>query len=369
MLSTLEMLHYCQRFQDTLFAFCFERPQDCAELLLDLRVLHAARIRQVLFCAADPELVSRLKLWNRSGYRFLVLYERPEALKTAAFIGRLQTELTAGKVPLVMLEGFQPGDLEVLSGVMHCAVALGARKVFFPGELAGLELDGRFRSYPTVAEVEEALAAGCSLNLPRERLEFILEQQQLHLVDLVLIQARRGAIYDEVFTHSGSGTLFTREYPNILRPANETDVRDIRALMQPYVDEGALKPLSEEELLELAPSFMVYSVNDQIVAAAALLEHEDCYELGKLCTLPRYQARGRARDLVRAIQDKARRDGKRGVFALTVQDYVGEFFERLGFVPIEREQLPASWRASYDFARPSRAYWYALKGAQDLGAE
>ncbi len=362
MLSTLELLHYCQRFGDKLFAFCFERAQDCAELLLDLRVLHAARIRQVLFCAADPELVKQLKLWNRSGYRFLVLKAGPEDLKTAAFIGRLQTELSAGRLPMVTLDRFPPGDLEVLSGVMHCAVALGARKVFLPGEHQGLELDGKFRSYPTVAELEEALAAGKPTNLSRERLEFIVEQEKLHLVDIVLTAARRGAIYEEVFTHGGSGTLFTREYPNILRQANETDVRDIRALMQPYVDEGSLKPVSEEELLELAPSFMVYSVNDQIVAAAALLHHEDTYELGKLCTLPRYQARGRARDLIRAIQEKARRDGKRGVFALTVQEYVGVFFERLGFVPIEREALPESWQKEYDFSRPSRAYWYAIGG-------
>lgn len=360
MLSTLELLHYCQRFQDQLFAICFERSQDCAELLLDLRVLHAARIRQVLFCAADPGLVKQLKLWNRSGYRFLALEAVPEDLKTAAFIGRLQTELSAGRLPVVTLERFEPGDLEVLRGIMHCAVALGARKIFFPGEPGGLELAGKFRSYPTVAELEAALAQNVPCNLPKERLEFIVEQEKLHLVDIVLIKACRGAIYEEVFTHGGSGTLFTREYPNILRPANETDVRDIRALMQPYVDEGSLKPVSEEELLELAPSFMVYSVNDQIVAAAALLHHEDTYELGKLCTLPRYQARGRARDLVRAIQEKARQDGKRGLFALTVQDYVGEFFERLGFVPVEREQLPRSWREQYDFSRPSRAYWFAL---------
>lgn len=355
MLSTLELLHYCQRFRDTLFAFCFERSEDCDEVLLDLRVLNAARIRQVLFCASDPRLERKLELWNRSGERFLIVPAREGDLTTAAFIGRLQTELSAGNVPLVALA--EPGlEREIL----HCAVALGARKVFFPGSLAGLELGGRFRSYPTVAELEQALAEHVPLNLPEERLRFLLEQQDLHRVDLVLVQARRGAIFQEVFTHSGSGTLFTREYPNLLRAAVETDVRDIFALMQPYVDEGTLKPITEEELLEMVRSFMVYSVNEQIVAAAAVLEHEDCYELGKLCTLPRYQARGRARELVRAILDKARQDGKRAVFALTVQDYVAEFFERLGFRQVPRESLPPSWQAGYDFSRPSRAFLHSL---------
>lgn len=356
MLSTLELLHYCQRFRDTLFAFVFERSVYCEEQLMDLRVLHAAGIRQVLFCAADKELVRKLDRWNRSGYKFLVLEGTQAALRTAAFIGRLQTELRAGKVPLVTLPDYpqdEPGQLEMGRAIMHCAVALGARKAFFPGEAPGLILNGRFRSYPGLQEIREAREA----NLSPARLEFILEQQDEHLVDLVILPARRGAIFEEVFTHSGAGTLFAQDYENMLRAAHETDVRDIIALMQPYVDEGTLKPVTEEQLLELIPSFMVYSVNGQIVAAGALLDYDDCAEVGKLCTLPRYQARGRARYLVRALQEEAARQGKRAVFALTVSPKVAEFFEKLGFREVPRETLPPSWQSTYDFSRPSRAFW------------
>ncbi len=363
MLSTLELLHYCQRFRDTLFAFVFERSRYCEDLLMDLRVLHAAGIRQVLFCAADTELVKKLGRWNRSGYKFLVLEGTQSSLRTAAFIGRLQTELRAGNVPLVTLSDYpadEPGQLEMGRAIMHCAVALGARKAFFPGEAPGLILNGRFRSYPGLQEIREAREA----NLSPERLAFILEQQEEHLVDLVLLPARRGAIFEEVFTHSGAGTLFAQDYTNVLRAASETDVRDIIALMQPYVDEGTLKPVSEEELLEMIRSFMVYSVNGQIVAAGALLDYEDCCEVGKLCTLPRYQARGRARDLVRALQEEAALRGKRAVFALTVSPKVAEFFEKLGFREVPRETLPESWQASYDFSRPSRAFWSSLGKSQ-----
>ncbi|MBI3929824.1 MAG: GNAT family N-acetyltransferase [Armatimonadetes bacterium] len=363
MLSTLELLHYCQRFRDTLFAFCFERSADCEELLIDLRVLHSARIRQVLFCPAGPELVHKLELWNRSGYRFLVIEGTPGHLQTAAFIGRLQTEVSRGRVPVVAIEPFpvrESGDFEVASGVMHCAVALGARKVFFPGREAGLEISGKFRSYPTPAELGDVLNLNLPINVPRPWLRFLVEQQELHRVDLVMIEARRGAIYQEVFTHSGAGTLLTREYPNILRPAMEADVRDIMNLMQPYVSDGSLKTVSEEELLESVRSFIVYTVNGQIVASAAVIEHEDCYELGKLCTLPRYQAQGRARELVRAVLEKARSDKKRAVFALTVNQYVADLFKRLGFQEVERETLPNSWRRSYDLSRASRGYWYSV---------
>ena len=359
MLSALELLHYCRRFQGQLFAFCFERSEDCEELLVDLRVLHAAGIRQVLFCSTDAGLLGKLELWNRSGHKFLVREAEPDQLRAASFIGGIQRELVAGNQPLVALKAFpddEVGRLEVERSVMHCAVALGVRKVIFPGPLEGLQLDGRFRSYPSPQELRTARGT----NVGADRLAFLLEQQELHRVDMVLVAAKRGAIFREVFTHSGSGTLLTREYPNLLRPAEESDMRDLMAMMRPYVEEGSIKAVPEDELLRLLPSFMVYSVNDQIVAAAALIDYDDSYELGKLCTLPRYQTRGRARDLVRALLDKAAGDGKRGVFALTVQHYVADFFERLGFQNVERETLPAAWRKQYDLSRPSRAFWHPL---------
>ena len=244
---------------------------------------------------------------------------------------------------------------------MHCAVSLGAKKVFFPADEEGLEIGGRFRSYPALPEIREALASGATLNIPSQRLEFLIEQQELHDVDVVIVQARRGAVYEEVFTHAGSGTLFSREYPNILRPATEHDVRDIMAIMQPYITEGTLKPVTEESLLALIRSFMVYSVNEQIVAAAALIDYGDSCELAKLCTLPRYQARGRARALVRALLQEAKARGKSSVFALTVQAHVADFFEKLGFHAVQREMLAEEWKAHYDFSRPSVAFEHLLE--------
>ena len=153
---------------------------------------------------------------------------------------------------------------------MHCAVCLGAVKVFFPGEQAGLQLDGRLRSYPTAQELLEAIERKAPANMSGSRLRFLAQQQQLHAVDMVLAQAKRGAIYREVFTHSGSGTLLTREYPNILRPARETDVRDIMAMMQPSIENGSIKAVSEESLLRSIPSFHTRVVKPRSRRCAAI---------------------------------------------------------------------------------------------------
>lgn len=358
MLSALELLHYSERFSGQLFAFNFECSNDCELLLVDLRVLHAANIKQVLFCAADDSLLKKLELWNRSGHRFRVFHGDARELQSAAFIGQLQRALGEGNLPLVVLRVAQDSALEIKTAVVHCSVALGALKVFFPGPLANFTLDGRVISCPRPKDIERAHSAPADSNLAPELLEFFSGQQQLHQVEIVMLAAQRGAIFREVFTHFGSGTLFTNEFANVLRPAQETDVRDILAIMQPYFNEGTIKPMDEDELLGCIRRFTVFSVNEQIVALAALIEHDDCFELAKLCTLIRYQARGRARRLVETLQEKTREAGKRGLFALTVHQYVGDFFVQMGFEPCERESLPQVWQANYDMSRPSKAYWF-----------
>jgi N-acetylglutamate synthase-like GNAT family acetyltransferase len=365
MLSALEFLHYCRRFQDTLFAFCFERSSHCSAVLMDLRVLIAARIRQVVFCAADARLTETLESWNRAGDTFSVLQAQAKDLLEPAFLARVRAELASGNAPLVALQDFPEAAQErevVERGIVQCAVELGTQKIFFPGSEPGLLINGKCKSYPTADQVREALAEKAALNISPERVRFLIDQQEQYNVDIILIEARRGAIYEEVFTHGGAGTLFTCEYPNILRAATEADVRDIMALMQPYISDGSLKPMTEDDLLQIIRHFMVYSVNDQIVAAASLVDFGNSCEVAKLCTLPRFQARGRARALVRSLLEEAQKRGRESVFALTVHPYVGEFFERLGFKPAPREELPQEWKAGYDFSRPSKAYRYSFEG-------
>ncbi len=361
LLSTLELLHYSRRFENSLFSFYFQNSHYCSTLLMDLRVLLAARIKQVLFCPIDSKLTKTLALWRKCGDRFVVIKTTEEELLSGKLQARIAEELSAGNAPVVAI----PTDAAIVARdvetkIMEISVGLGARKVFFLGKEQGLTVDGVCKGYPTNQQIRDAISSGAVLNISTERLQFLVEQQERYGVDIVLVEARRGAIFEEVFTHGGAGTLLTREYPNVLRVAKEEDVRDIMALLQPYVAEGFLKSVTEEELLAIIRSFMVYSVNGQIVCAATLRDFGDSCELAKLCTLPRFQARGRARALVRALLEQAQKKGKRSVFALTVQSYVGEFFEKLGFVSVDRQELPEDWKIGYDFSRPSKAYRYTF---------
>jgi len=369
MLSTLELLHYCKRFEKTLFAFVFESAEQCAAVLMDLRVLIAAQINQVIFCGRSDALIRTLDSWNRSGDRFVVIETTLQEMREEALRKRIESELARGNAPFLVLSELdlvQAHREESESCIVEFAARLGAEKIFFSGSQIGLEVDGKLLSYPTPQEVQDIISRRACTNLSLERLQFLVDRQTQHDIDIVIVEARRGAIYEEVFTHAGSGTLLTREYPNILRPAHEGDVRDIMALMQPYIAEGSLKVMSEQELLDSIRAFSVYSINGQIVAAAALIDYGEDAELAKLCTLPRFQARGRAQALVRSILQRAKEQGKVSVFALTVHSHVGEFFERLGFRETDRAELPVAWQTAYDFTRPSKAY--RLKVGSKIGS-
>ncbi|MCH8077986.1 MAG: amino-acid N-acetyltransferase, partial [SAR324 cluster bacterium] len=73
-------------------------------------------------------------------------------------------------------------------------------------------------------------------------------------------------------------------------------------------------------------------------------------------TLPRYRGKGRARELARQLIAEAGAQGYRGVFALSVDERMWEFFLSLGFQRVARESLPEGWRRQYDMNRDSRAF-------------
>ena len=163
-------------------------------------------------------------------------------------------------------------------------------------------------------------------------------------------------LFREVFTHLGSGTLFSEDYSNVFRQASLSDARDIALLMRPYIRSGAVLPINEDDVAGNINSYFLYSVNEQVVAAARLIDYGKAYEIGKLVTLPRYQRKGRARKLIKQLLEKAAADGKEYIFSLTTEERMGDFFESCGLKEIDRSQLPADWKTGYDLKRPSRAY-------------
>lgn len=84
------------------------------------------------------------------------------------------------------------------------------------------------------------------------------------------------------------------------------------------------------------------------VAGVVGLEYYGAYALLRsLAVAPAHRGKGLGRRLVARALEEAARQGAREVYLLTVT--AQGFFERLGFVPLGREEVPAPVRQSLEF--------------------
>ncbi len=157
---------------------------------------------------------------------------------------------------------------------------------------------------------------------------------------------------DELFTYSGSGTLFTRERYVTVRRLGVDDYDGAHDLCRRGVEEGYLAPRSDEEIDRvLASAFGAFVEDRDLAGIGALLRWGELGEISSLYTLTRFLGEGVGQHLVGFALDLARREGLRAVFACTTSSRVGAFFETLGFRAAEPAELPDEKWQHYDSSR------------------
>lgn len=124
----------------------------------------------------------------------------------------------------------------------------------------------------------------------------------------------------------------------MVRKAILQDARQIHRLLLNYASNGLVLSRSLMEIFEAIRDFYVFVEKDRVLGAAALnICWEDLAEIRSLVVDSDYSGRGIGNQLVTACLNEARQLGIGRVFALTYQQ---AFFEKLGFVVIEKSELP-----------------------------
>jgi len=123
-----------------------------------------------------------------------------------------------------------------------------------------------------------------------------------------------------------------------LRAARPQDAPALQALIDSFAAEGLMLPRTLAELYENLRDFIVYESNGEVLGCVALhIIWGDLAEVKSLAVSQKLHGRGVGSDLVNAALEQARELGIPRVFALTFRS---SFFERLGFVKIEKHELP-----------------------------
>lgn len=124
----------------------------------------------------------------------------------------------------------------------------------------------------------------------------------------------------------------------MIRKATMQDAREIHRLLLEYSRDGLVLPRSLAEIYESIREFVIAECEGRPMGVAGLnICWDNLAEIRSLVVDPRHHRQGIGRHLVQACLDEARALGITRVFALT---YQREFFQRLGFVEIEKAALP-----------------------------
>ncbi len=121
------------------------------------------------------------------------------------------------------------------------------------------------------------------------------------------------------------------------------DVPKIIRLINAYAAKGVMLPRTEFEMSENIRDFSVGFDGDALVGCAALHFYTPTTaEVRSLAVLPEAGKQGIGRSLVESLEAEARLNGLDAIFAFT---YVPGFFAKLGFLEVERGELPLkAWK-------------------------
>ena len=160
----------------------------------------------------------------------------------------------------------------------------------------------------------------------------------------------------ELFTYEGSGTLFTREDYCKVERLSLDDFHEVEKVLERGQREGYLKPRTPAEIAPILFSGYGATIGQHHLAGVCALqtdryEAERAGEIVGLYTITRFKGEGVGVKLIARMKTEGGERGLAFLFACTMQERVGQFFERQGFRQIPQAEAPPAKWIGYDETR------------------
>lgn len=271
---------------------------------------------------------------------------------------RLEGEIWRGLAVRACFGVLVDADARFPERCREVATRLALPKLVWIDPAGGLQRsDGARRSFVGLAELQLTLAEGAPGESEERRTVLIEIERALRAgLPAVNVCSLEG-LADELFTYTGSGTLFTRERYVDVRRLGLDDYDAAAHLIARGVAEGYLAPRAPEEVDRvLASALGAFVEGAHLAGIGALVEHPDASaaEIASLYTLTRFMGEGVGGHLVAAALERARDRGFAYVFACTTSERVVDFFQRNGFRRATNADVPAAKWDTYDPERRAR---------------
>ena len=179
--------------------------------------------------------------------------------------------------------------------------------------------------------------------------------ERVHIID----GNEEGAVLKELFSNLGAGIMvYADEYESI-RGIRSRDIPDILRIMEPLMQAGFLLRRKSEDIQNCKDDYAVFEIDGSIHACGALHDWgEGQGEIAAIATDPAYSDMGLGSRIVRYLIDKAKKQGFKRVFVLTIRTH--DWFESLGFSETSLDTLPEKKRRLYDHSRNSKVFALGL---------
>ena len=269
----------------------------------------------------------------------------------------LELFLEQGMIPVLPPLGFdgEGKTYRVNSDTIAVEVAdaLRASKIIFLCETPSLRIDGQLVRQLSVEEANdlvqrnklpvdqrplclklEAAARACRQGIPR-----------VHLLDGHINEA----LLAELFSSEGIGTMVhSNEYQHIRR-AFKKDVRRIMGLIRQSVQNEELIHRTRHDIVARIEDYWVLEIDRNLAGCIALhgYKGEGKAELACLYVSKTQENAGYGRKLMTFVEDLARKEGYREMFALSTQAFV-YLQQKGGFVETTADCLPVARREKYE---------------------
>lgn len=283
----------------------------------------------------------------------------------------VRSRLEQGELVLFSPLGYSPTgeifNLTLEDVAAEAAIALKAEKLIFLMDTQGIEKEGVSSSGMTLVR-ELTLAEGRAMLK-----EFRGQSAEPGDIQLYLPFAMRaceggvprihlisrhvdGALLQELFTHTGIGTMISEGPLQTLREAKIEDVGAILQLIEPLEADGTLVRRSRE-LLEMEIDHFVVIEHDKIIVGCAALypfPDEQAAELACLTVHPDYRSSGCGEALLKNTEKRAKAQGNTDLFVLTTR--TAHWFVERGFREVSVDELPKARQGLYNYSRRSKVF-------------
>ena len=116
------------------------------------------------------------------------------------------------------------------------------------------------------------------------------------------------------------------------------DIELIQQLLKPFIDDGIILKRDDDEIATNIRSYLIIKNRGKIVGIGALhIYSKSLAEIRSLAVDKNYQGQGLGKKIVLGLEQEAKKFGITQLLTLTYQK---EFFEKLGFIEISKEEVP-----------------------------